>query len=148
MEQGNKPAPGRRPRSDATTPSTHEQHAESVRFVVLRHRQHEGSHFDLMIENGPTLATWTLDAPPATAEAEGLPCTRIAEHRRQYLTYEGPVSADRGDVAQHDSGTCRVLERSDTSWRLAFDGRRLTGIFHLEKTDAQGAAWRLRPLSP
>ncbi len=115
---------------------------------MLLHREREGSHFDLMIENGPTLATWKMDTPPEDAQAEGIPCARIAEHRRRYLEYEGPISGDRGLVARHDVSTCRALQRSDATWRLAFNGSRLGGIFLLERAGDQGAAWRLRPLLP
>lgn len=101
-----------------------------------------------MIENGPTLATWKTDTPPEDAPAEGIRCERIADHRRRYLTYEGPISGDRGEVVRHDEGTCRVIQRADRVWRVAFKGRRIEGVFLIEKADDQGAAWRLRPLSP
>ena len=100
-----------------------------------------------MIENGPTLATWKTDTPPEDARAEGIRCVRLADHRLRYLDYEGPVSGDRGHVARHDEGACSVLQRSSTAWRVAFIGRRLDGVFLLEK-EAQGTAWRLRLLSP
>ncbi len=148
MEQGNKPVPEHGSRSDTTPPSTHGQSADPVRFVVLLHRQREGSHFDLMIENGPTLAAWKMDTAPEHASAEGIPCTRIAEHRRRYLSYEGPISGDRGHVSRLDEGTCRVQQRSDAAWRVAFNGKRIEGVFLLDKAIHQGEAWRLRPLLP
>ncbi len=115
---------------------------------MLLHTQPEGDHFDLMIEDGPTLATWKIDVPPETASVEGIPCERIADHRRRYLEYEGPISGDRGHVVRHGEGTCEVLRQGGRAWRVAFDGKLMNGVFLIEKADDQGAAWRLRPLSP
>ena len=65
------------------------------RFVLLDH-DHPTRHWDLMLEVGPVLWTWRLDAIPdrcASCQA-----TRIADHRPIYLDYEGPISRDRGEV--------------------------------------------------
>jgi len=91
------------------------------RFVVLFHsfpdsvlsgdllgRQPEhslyqrGRHWDLMLENGDTLETWAFDAPP-TPEST-CHATKLPTHRLEYLTYEGPVSGNRGEVTRIISG--------------------------------------------
>jgi len=100
-----------------------------------------------MIEHGSTLATWKMDTPPEDVRVGGIQCVRLADHRRRYLDYEGPISGDCGHVARHDEGACRVHQRSGTAWRVAFRGRCLDGVFLLEK-EGQGTAWRLRLLSP
>jgi hypothetical protein len=114
---------------------------------VLLHSQGEERHFDLMLEDGPALATWKMNEPPEDASADGILCQRIADHRRRYLAYEGPLSGDRGHVVRHDEGTCDVLRPSRGAWRVTFDGKRINGVFLIEKSDDQGAAWRLRRLS-
>ena len=72
------------------------------RFVVLEHRWF-GTHWDLMLEDGRDLRTWALDVPPAL-DVE-IPARELPPHRLIYLDYEGPISADRGDVRRVAAGT-------------------------------------------
>ena len=97
-----------------------------LQFVLLWHdcpaTYRAGPHADLMIESGETLATWSLPAVPepwAAGLAHAAPLAplplpmmveRLADHRRAYLDYEGPVSGDRGTV--------RRLIRAPIAWRL------------------------------
>lgn len=72
------------------------------RYVILTH-DHPFPHWDFMLEQERSLATWRLlDEPAAgrTCRAEALP-----DHRLHYLDYEGPVSGGRGVVARWDNGT-------------------------------------------
>jgi hypothetical protein len=73
-----------------------------LRYVILRHEGVESPHFDLMfeLEPGAALATWRSPDWPPTCSVE-----RIADHRREYLGYEGPVSNDRGYVRRVEAGT-------------------------------------------
>ena len=79
------------------------------RFVILVHSGHGPTHYDLMVEHGPALATWQLETDPAAAENADLPARRLADHRPAYLDYEGPIRGGRGHVRQADSGRCRLL---------------------------------------
>jgi hypothetical protein len=72
------------------------------RFVILEH-DHPELHWDLMLEVGEVLRTWRLTAPPATGQA--VAGEAIADHRRMYLDYEGPVGGNRGAVQRWDAGT-------------------------------------------
>ena len=117
------------------------------RFVVLLHSWKGGDHYDLMIDDGGRLATFKSIHPPESAGNDGLECTRIGEHRRIYLDYEGPVSEDRGFVRRHDAGTCILEARSESQWRVTFQGRRLRGSFRLDRLDQSAEAWRLEALS-
>ena len=65
------------------------------RYVVLEH-EWNGVHWDFMLEAGAMLRTWAIDRP-IVPEAE-LPARALADHRHEYLTYEGPVSGGRGRV--------------------------------------------------
>ena len=127
-----------------TVPEAHEDAPERVRFVVLFHTQDRGDHFDLMIDGGDGLTTWKMAEPPENALSRELQCRRIADHRRAYLDYEGPVSGDRGVVRQHDAGWCEVRRRGENDWRIRLEGRRVRGRFRLYRSDQSESAWRLR----
>lgn len=84
--------------------------------VLLAHQLPDGaSHVDWLIEpaakparddaNQRDLIAFRLadrlDVLPAKAQ---IPVTRLADHRRLYLAYEGPVSGDRGTVKRLAEG--------------------------------------------
>lgn len=75
------------------------------RYTIARHAFSAGVHYDLFLENGESLRTWRLSAPPETGEVTAEP---IGDHRTVYLDFEGPVSEDRGDVAVHSRGHYRL----------------------------------------
>jgi hypothetical protein len=81
--------------------------AEETQFVVLRHEGIAAPHFDLMIESSPgsKLTTWRSKEWPIERQTE---LTRIGEHRREYLDFEGDLSGNRGRVRRVASGICRV----------------------------------------
>lgn len=84
-------------------------------FVVLWHDMPEGSHrashFDLLLERAGSelLAAWELarplEDPPQTQTVR-----RLADHRRIYLDYQGPIAGSRGQVKRIDRGTVTWLE--------------------------------------
>ncbi len=80
---------------------------DHLRYVILRHDRVPEPHFDLMFEAAPgaDLITWRSLEWPITQETN---LTRLGEHRRAYLDYEGPVSNDRGDVKRVEAGTCHI----------------------------------------
>ena len=82
--------------------------SDPVRYVVLRHEGVAEPHFDLMVEMKPggKLATWRTPVWPIK---EATKVTSLELHRREYLTYEGPVSGDRGTVRRVDEGTCLIM---------------------------------------
>lgn len=82
------------------------QSIERRRFVLLFHElpahSDRASHWDFMIESGPSLRTWALPVEisnenPANSDTDGL-ALALPDHRLAYLDYEGPVSGDRGTV--------------------------------------------------
>ena len=115
-----------------------------IRFVVLRHTDRQGLHFDLMIDLGKLLATWKFPQPPESPAVHGLGCTRIGDHRRIYLDYEGPILGDRGSVSRHDYGECEILTRNDETWLVKFRGQMLMGRYKLERCDMENHGWLLR----
>lgn len=101
------------------------------RFVVLRHAAPDGVHWDLMLEHGPTLATWRLFREPIADDPHPIPAEPIGDHRRAYLEYEGPLSGNRGRVDRCDAGTCRILDVQPDHWRIEFAGTHLIGAYSL-----------------
>ena len=99
---GNSPAPER--------PCLH--------FVVLRHEGVADPHFDLLVEADPEqlLLAWRCPQWPPQG---GLMLHRLPDHRRIYLSYEGPVTGGRGHVTRVAGGECRILEQSADRIRLA-----------------------------
>jgi hypothetical protein len=65
-----------------------------------------------MLETAATLRTWRLAEKPAPEK--DIPAEALADHRRAYLDYEGPVSANRGSVTRWDSGEF-TWEQDDSS---------------------------------
>ena len=101
-----------------------------LRFVVLSHDWPE-PHGDMLIEHPPgaaLLPTWSLDEPPGHAALEAR-VERLADHRRAYLDYEGPVQGGRGRVSQSLTGQMILLESSLPPNQLHFqvDGVSRTG---------------------
>lgn len=115
-------------------------------FVILHHRDHAGEHWDFMIEMQTALATWKLPADPAAPDALPVQGTRIEDHRKHYLDYQGPVSGDRGHVTRVDKGPCRLHQAGDKVWEFTLDGRRMKGAFRLERDDSDVDTWRLHRL--
>jgi hypothetical protein len=80
-----------------------------MRYVVLYHTGWIEDHFDLMLETNAhaPLHTWRLDAFPVPGRIILLP-----DHRREYLTYEGPVSHNRGHVRRVSAGEYHIEHES------------------------------------
>ncbi len=95
------------------------------RFVVLRHDSPAGVHFDFMLDVGDALKTWSLSQPPQPGLE--IAATPLADHRRAYLDYEGPVSNDRGSVIRCDAGAYITIRQTDSEWVLDISGENYRG---------------------
>jgi hypothetical protein len=105
------------------------------RFVILEH-DHPALHWDLMLEDGDVLRTWRLAAPPRPGE--NVPAGRIADHRKAYLDYEGPVSGGRGTVSRWDAGTYTVVGEGDGWLSVNLEGARVRGPARLSTSGPGG----------
>jgi hypothetical protein len=117
--------------------------ASMPRFVILRHElppSHDrGTHFDLMLEMGAVLRTWSLPELPEVGkviQAEALP-----DHRLAYLEYEGPVSGNRGTVSRVEEGEYEMVEETDALLRYRLVGRSLAGELLLRGVDGKSNTW-------
>lgn len=105
-----------------------------MRYVILRHEtppgSPRGSHWDVMLEvdaDGP-LRTWAIEAMPDSPTAQA--ALALPDHRREYLTYEGPVAGNRGTVTRWDEGTYERLA-GDAAVTIRVTGKRLRGTIEL-----------------
>ena len=120
----------------------------ALRFVVLHHGGVDVPHFDLMIETAPSspLATWQSPKWPVEG---GDYFTKAADHRQAYLTYEGPVSDNRGSVRRIAEGTCRSVHLGEGLLEVTFtNGAELTLV---QDSAEQWLCWVIpddKPLSP
>jgi hypothetical protein len=103
-----------------------------MRFVVHHHTGHPGEkdHYDLMIDAGDALATWRISTESMGRLLAGgmVGAAKIANHRREYLSYEGPVSCDRGMVKIMDAGECVPAGDSGETLRYWMEGKKLRGL--------------------
>ena len=115
--------------------------AVSTSFVIHIHSGHGPTHYDLMLERGEALATWRLsESPTGLGPGDSLPAERLADHRAEYLTYEGPVSRGRGRVNRLDRGPFDLIEAGENRWEFELSGVQMHGRFVLER--AEGGLWR------
>jgi hypothetical protein len=97
-----------------------------LRYVVLHHTGILPAHFDLLLEPPPPredqpLLTWRLEVSPASWTADTV-ALRQADHRPTYMTYEGEISNDRGEVRRVASGTAKVSTQNAQSLEVELSG--------------------------
>lgn len=92
------------------------------RWVILLH-DHPFQHWDLLLEGTTAAESWRLMRPAISGEP--VAASRLADHRLHYLTWEGPVSGDRGTVQAIHRGHFRQTDESGLpEWLLQFDESR------------------------
>lgn len=90
-----------------------------------------------MLEKEAGLHTWRLQRSP---DQPGLiAATPLAEHRKAYLDYEGPVSGDRGSVIGWDRGQYGTVAETIDRIEVQVAGERLAGRVVLTRTSE--SAW-------
>ncbi len=123
------------------------------RFVLLRHEcppTYKPSHWDLMLEAEGVLQTWELRelptswiAEPHQTEAQSITATRLPDHRLEYLDYEGPLTDNRGSVAQIDVGGFEIVAESPQRLVVILRGKAIRDTIELVQT-AEENRWELR----
>jgi hypothetical protein len=113
--------------------------AKMPRFVLLLHLcpgdRPRPTHFDLMLEADGVLWTWALTLLPLdwrkladdqllVGESNRVSAERLADHRLDYLMYEGPVSGDRGEVRRLEAGMYR---RGTAATQFVVEGNVIRG---------------------
>lgn len=122
-----------------------------ARYSVLLHEVPPDSgrkdHFDLLLENGEVLTTWELSSwPPASSQ----PVSRLADHRLDYLEFEGPLTGNRGSVRRVSDGVYKVLSKSERQWLIELCGKDFAGNLQFRlsdnsQKDSSNQCWILSP---
>ncbi len=112
-------------------------------FVIQMHSGYGPVHYDLMLQKEETLATWQLSCCPVHAAADkAIAAKRLNNHRTAYLSYEGPVSGERGRVEIVDKGTYELISEDDSRWVIRLHGQCVKGTYELKHT-GPGDCWQL-----
>ena len=98
-----------------------------------------------MLERGEVLLTWQLLREPVNRESLPIPASHIGDHRKAYLDYEGPLTGNRGTVRRVDYGSLDIVKNTPKCLRLVLKGKRLEGLFTLQKVDC---GWVLEASDP
>lgn len=101
------------------------------RYVILEH-DHPFPHWDLMLEAGQTLRTWRLLEKPTPGRT--VPAEDLAEHRKLYLDFEGPLSGERGRVNRIDAGIFTWREDSEDQVVVEMEGGEYRGRLELTRS--------------
>ncbi len=88
------------------------------------------------IADGPLISFRLAERPDLAARGQRIRSERIGDHRRAYLEYEGPISANRGSVKRLAHGLLLSLAETPTSLRLI-----------LRWDQASEAVWLATPVS-
>ena len=122
-------------------------------FVIILHTGCGPDHYDLMLEMleaGEALATWQLqrdclDLSPGDSQT----ARKLPDHRRAYLSYQGPVSGGRGQVMRVRAGTYETLDRGSGRLVVRLDSPGASVVFELARGAEPGQAgddWRITRL--
>ncbi len=95
----------------------------------------------------PAAAVPAVAVPAAAVPAAAVPVSRLADHRLDYLHYEGPLSRDRGTVTRLVAGTYQLLSQTADQRQIRLQGQPLQGLCQWARTDSD---WQLtaHPTSP
>jgi hypothetical protein len=115
------------------------------RFVILEHEMPPDAgrptHWDFMLEAGDVLWTWALPESPSLGQT--LDAQRLADHRPEYLDYEGAVSAGRGAVTRWDQGTFEIERQNAGELVVSLRGGKISGRACLTRDQQNTQRWRL-----
>jgi hypothetical protein len=114
----------------------------ALQYVILRHEDISDPHNDLMFETlpGSQLATWRSESWPIERR---ISLTRLRDHRRAYLDFQGEIPGYRGRVYQIARGKCEVQIGENATWSI----RLLTGMppQDLIIRQIEGETWEAAP---
>ncbi len=127
------------------------------RYVLLRHECPDGgkpNHWDLMLESDGALLTWELRQLPDSwlraldlepngnrlGSVVGVPAIRLADHRLEYLNYEGEISDNRGTVQRIDRGDLNWMDCTASQYAVDLKAGKLCGQAILKR---ESNSWRL-----
>ncbi|MEI8379343.1 MAG: DNA polymerase ligase N-terminal domain-containing protein [Planctomycetota bacterium] len=110
------------------------------RYAILTH-DFPFPHWDFLLEEGESCRTWRLLSAPNSSDE--IIAERLPDHRLLYLTYEGPVSGNRGSVSLWDTGTYESITDGANDFSVKLSGRTLKGIVHVTLGGDGSFRWTL-----
>ncbi|MDF1809750.1 MAG: hypothetical protein P1U42_08650 [Phycisphaerales bacterium] len=120
------------------------------RAVVLKHTESsKAPHFDFLIDQPELLIEHRLICfksfirPDLTTSGK-LQATRIADHRAHYLTYEGPISGNRGDVSRVANGVIDCFTMTPDSLKMLIKWDDLTIFYDAIRIDLDNPNWLIQ----
>jgi len=121
-------------------------------FVIILHTGCGPEHYDLMLEMleaGEALATWRLERNCLDLRpGEALAARKLPDHRRAYLSHQGPVSGGRGRVTRVHAGTYETLDHRPDRLVVRLDSPGASAMFELARTAEPGDDWRITRWPP
>ena len=112
------------------------------RFVIQKHTKRRTAHFDLMIEKGRNLITWSIPNILSLLNSDKITqAKKLPNHRLLYLNYEGKISRGRGKVQIWDNGTYMAKQTNNYFMLINLAGRKLKGEYYLIPDLEQKDTW-------
>ncbi|MCC6680006.1 MAG: hypothetical protein IT445_03795 [Phycisphaeraceae bacterium] len=111
--------------------------------ALLLHKLAESEHYDWLIARPDQDRLWTARLWQPSGQWRELGSFELIEippHRREYLTYQGPISGDRGHVQRIDAGTVRIESWNEKKATLQVAMRHFSG--RIELCHIAGDRWR------
>jgi hypothetical protein len=118
---------------------------------LLWHTTPAGSHYDWLLQTPclqgletDTLTTFRLHLPPSLwSPKHPIPLTPLTPHRKIYLTFQGPVSSQRGFVLRANHGIFTPLSWSDSQITLQITWQQFPLCARCTLTRRSTDAWSL-----
>lgn len=111
------------------------------RFVILHHETPPDyprpSHWDCMLEVDSVLVTWSLPQL-LNGQPQQMMVEQLADHRLEYLHYEGPISKNRGTVSRVEWGEFHwrsEATRRKTKIEVELRGQKLAGVLKIVRNE-------------
>ena len=127
-----------------------------TKTVLLLHTRPDGSsHFDWLIdwpgalqEDGLLLTFRLAEFLPSLPIAAKLSATRLPDHRRLYLSYEGSISQNRGTVQRVAQGRSQLTQLPD-SFRILtlWDSFPVAQLWDASKSNSDPELWEFVSLT-
>ena len=108
-----------------------------MKFIIHKHTDHnnEEDHFDFMLETEDSLLTWRinkLDISLLDKPGE-LVTLKLKNHRKEYLSFEGPISCNRGFVEIYDQGNYSIINENQENYKIKLSGEKLTSTIIIKE---------------
>ena len=108
------------------------------RYVILRHENPHGVHFDFMLEFGDVLKTWALPHARGgrrdAVRGPGRPSAGLSRLRGAHLRR-------RGAVTRWDGGTYALQRQSDAEWVVELAGVQVAGVATIRHLPETPGGW-------